>query len=142
MMGRPHNWRFARNLDVINEVQNSDNVKYINANYYFWYGSYKIFGLFKIKFAICQLWLWCLPPLSWIFQFYWWRRPEYQEKVKDLSQIPDKFDQIMLYRVHIVWARFEIKTTLMVIGTNFIGSCKYNYYAITPTTSPVWINTI
>jgi len=70
--------------------------------------------------------LWCLTPLSTIFQlyrggqFYWWRK----------SECPEKTADIMLYRVHLAWVGFEL-TTLVVIGTDCIGSCKSNYHTIT-----------
>ena len=66
-------------------------------------------------------WVWCLTPLSTnLFgdQFYWWRKTECTEKTTDLPHVAGKIYHIMLYP----WARFEL-TTLVVIGTDCIGSC-------------------
>ena len=86
--------------------------------------------------------LWCLMPLSTIFQlyrsgqFYWWRKPEYQEKITDMSQITGSYKSnyhtIMammvpeLISIEIFYiASLQIKTYFFTIVMNLNNTKMY-----------------
>ena len=61
---------------------------------------------------------------------YWWRKPVYPQKTTDSC----------CKSLTTPWSRFEL-TTSVVIGTDYIGSCKSNYHMIMATTAPTYKGT-
>jgi hypothetical protein len=74
-----------------------------------------------------QLWglgLWCLTSLSTIFQLY--RGGQFwPEENMELPLYTDKLYHIILYRVHLNWAGFELRTLVMKRFENFIKTIKW-----------------
>ena len=101
----------------------------------------KIHVQYIISFQVwCRFGLWCLTPLSTIFQ---WQSVLLVEETGvprenhwSVTSHWQTLSHIKLCRVHLIWAGFEL-TTLVVIGTDCVASYKSNYHMITATMTPI-----
>jgi len=76
------------------------------------------FNFFCFKSTFGWVWFMVFNTIFQLYhggQFYWWMKPEYTEKTPDLPQVTDEVHHIiMLYRIHLAWAGFELKTLVQI----------------------------
>ena len=86
----------------------------------------------KITGTGLGLGLWCLTTLSTIFQlypggqFYWWKKLEYPVKTLNCCKSLTNLITWCYIEYTSPWAGFEL--TLVMIGTDCMASCKFNYH--------------
>jgi hypothetical protein len=93
----------------------------------------------------CLVGLWHLTQFSTIFQLYRggqlyrWRKPEYPEKITDLSQVTDKLNRIILYRVHFAMTKVRTHNLSLNRGSSLfliVGVNKTGTQLVTDTCTP------
>jgi hypothetical protein len=96
-----------------------------------WISIGKCYGIFVFN-DLRDNELWCLMPLSTIFQFYWWRkrRESHRPAARHWQTLSH-----MLYQVHLIWVGFELTTLVhwfelrLVVGIVDVGGitvCFFN----------------